>query len=130
MIRHIVWWTLKPEAQGRPAAENARLIKEQGLALLDLRAFLVDPLEQHAGHACADVGAAERRQAADQLALQRQGLRLGVDHAHLRRRGRLLFRLLAGSQRDSNGARQGKGAEWGGHQEELRGWFVDGAGDG
>ena len=23
MIRHIVWWTLKPEAEGRSAAENA-----------------------------------------------------------------------------------------------------------
>lgn len=34
MIRHIVWWTLKPEAEGRSAAENAKLIKEQGLALL------------------------------------------------------------------------------------------------
>lgn len=34
MIRHIVWWTLKPEAQGRTAMENAQLIKEQGLGLL------------------------------------------------------------------------------------------------
>lgn len=34
MIRHIVWWTLKPEAEGRTAKENAALIKEMGLALL------------------------------------------------------------------------------------------------
>lgn len=34
MIRHIVWWTLKPEAEGRCAAENAVIIKRQGEALL------------------------------------------------------------------------------------------------
>lgn len=28
MIRHIVWWTLKPEAEGRSAAENAELMKK------------------------------------------------------------------------------------------------------
>ena len=28
MIRHIVWWTLKPEAEGRSATENAKRIKE------------------------------------------------------------------------------------------------------
>ena len=33
MIKHIVWWTLKPEADGRSAAENARRIKEMGEAL-------------------------------------------------------------------------------------------------
>lgn len=34
MIRHIVWWTLKPEAEGRSAEENACKIKEMGLGLL------------------------------------------------------------------------------------------------
>lgn len=29
MIRHIVWWTLKLEAEGLDAAENARLIMEK-----------------------------------------------------------------------------------------------------
>ena len=29
MIRHIVLWKLKPEAEGNPAEENARLIKEK-----------------------------------------------------------------------------------------------------
>ena len=29
MVRHIVWWTLKPEAEGRSAAENAALIQER-----------------------------------------------------------------------------------------------------
>ena len=29
MVRHIVWWTLKPEAEGRTAAENAKLIKQR-----------------------------------------------------------------------------------------------------
>lgn len=33
MIRHIVWWTLKPEAFGRSAAENAAIIIERGEAL-------------------------------------------------------------------------------------------------
>ncbi len=33
MIRHIVWWTLKPEAEGRTAAENALLIKQRIEAL-------------------------------------------------------------------------------------------------
>ena len=28
MVRHIVWWTLKPEAEGRTAAENAKLIRQ------------------------------------------------------------------------------------------------------
>ncbi|MCX4309617.1 MAG: Dabb family protein [Desulfovibrio sp.] len=40
MIRHIVWWTLKPEAEGCGAEENARQIVErsaamQGLSCLD-----------------------------------------------------------------------------------------------
>lgn len=34
MLRHIVWWTLKPTAEGRTAAENAQWIKEYGEALL------------------------------------------------------------------------------------------------
>ena len=33
MVRHIVWWTLKPEAEGRTAAENAKLIKQRLEAL-------------------------------------------------------------------------------------------------
>lgn len=28
MIRHIVWWTLKPEANGKDAAANAKIISE------------------------------------------------------------------------------------------------------
>lgn len=27
MLRHIVWWTLKPEAMGRSAAQNAAVLK-------------------------------------------------------------------------------------------------------
>ena len=34
MLTHIVWWTLKPEAAGKSAAENAAAIRQ---ALLDLR---------------------------------------------------------------------------------------------
>ena len=34
MVRHIVWWTLKPEAEGRTAAENAKLIKQRLEALM------------------------------------------------------------------------------------------------
>ena len=33
MIRHIVWWTLKPEAEGRTAAENPALMKQRAEAL-------------------------------------------------------------------------------------------------
>ena len=33
MVRHIVWWTLKPEAEGRTAAENTKLIKQRLEAL-------------------------------------------------------------------------------------------------
>ena len=33
MLTHIVWWTLKPEALGRTAAENAALLKERLEAL-------------------------------------------------------------------------------------------------
>jgi quinol monooxygenase YgiN len=33
MIKHIVLWRLKPEAHGRPAAENAKLIKQKLEAL-------------------------------------------------------------------------------------------------
>ena len=29
MVSHIVWWTLKPEAEGRTAAENAKPIKQR-----------------------------------------------------------------------------------------------------
>ncbi len=35
MLRHLVWWTLKPEAAGRTAAENAALIKETAEKLID-----------------------------------------------------------------------------------------------
>ena len=34
MIRHIVWWTLKPEAEGRSAAENAELMKKAARGLI------------------------------------------------------------------------------------------------
>ena len=34
MVRHIVWWTLKPEAECRTAAENAKLIKQRLEALI------------------------------------------------------------------------------------------------
>ena len=37
MVRHIVWWTLKPEAEGRTAAENAKLIKQRLEALMGQR---------------------------------------------------------------------------------------------
>ena len=33
MVKHIVLWRLKPEAHGRPAADNARAIKEKLEAL-------------------------------------------------------------------------------------------------
>lgn len=33
MIRHIVWWTLKPHAEGRTAAENALRIEEASAML-------------------------------------------------------------------------------------------------
>lgn len=36
MVRHIVWWMLKPEAEGRTALENAELMKQRGEALLSL----------------------------------------------------------------------------------------------
>lgn len=35
MIRHIVWWTLKDEADGHTAGENAQRIKTMGEALLE-----------------------------------------------------------------------------------------------
>lgn len=34
MIRHIVWWTLKPEASGRKATKNTALIKETAEKLI------------------------------------------------------------------------------------------------
>lgn len=34
MIRHLVWWDLKPEADGRSAAENAKLMKERAEAMM------------------------------------------------------------------------------------------------
>lgn len=34
MIKHIVWWTLKDEAEGASAAENALKIKELGDTLI------------------------------------------------------------------------------------------------
>ncbi len=33
MLTHIVWWTLKPEAEGRTALENAEFIRERLYAL-------------------------------------------------------------------------------------------------
>lgn len=35
MVRHLVWWTLKPEALGRSAAENAAVIKTVAEKLID-----------------------------------------------------------------------------------------------
>lgn len=34
MVRHLVFWTLKPEADGRSAAENGELFKTRAAALL------------------------------------------------------------------------------------------------
>ena len=34
MVRHLVFWTLKPEADGRSAAENAELFKTKSMSLL------------------------------------------------------------------------------------------------
>ena len=34
MVRHIVWWTLKSEAEGRSAAENAELMKKAARGLI------------------------------------------------------------------------------------------------
>ena len=45
MVRHIVWWTLKPEAEGRTAAENAKLIKQRLEALMGQ----IPPDLHHAG---------------------------------------------------------------------------------
>ncbi|MEG2005232.1 MAG: Dabb family protein [Bilophila sp.] len=36
MVRHIVWWMLKPEAEGRTALENAQLIKQRAESLLSM----------------------------------------------------------------------------------------------
>lgn len=33
MIRHIVWWTLKPAAEGKTAEDNARQIQEASATL-------------------------------------------------------------------------------------------------
>ena len=33
MIRHIVWWTMAEEAEGRSAAENAKYLVEEGKKL-------------------------------------------------------------------------------------------------
>lgn len=35
MIRHVVWWTLKPEALGRDAAQNAAIIKSVAEKLIE-----------------------------------------------------------------------------------------------
>lgn len=34
MIRHLVWWDLKPEADGHNAVDNAKRLKEQGEAMM------------------------------------------------------------------------------------------------
>lgn len=34
MLRHIVWWTFKPEAEGRTGAENAADMKQKCEALM------------------------------------------------------------------------------------------------
>lgn len=55
MVRHLVFWTLKPEADGRSAAENAELFKSKSAALLgrvpgllamEVSSFIVDATEQ------------------------------------------------------------------------------------
>lgn len=104
--------TLAAPSMGRFIYNRITLIdQEQGLALLDLRAFLVDALEQHARHARAYVGAAERRQAADQLTLQRQGLRLGVDRSPSRHRSCLSRLKPMSHERFFSGFRSATGAE-------------------
>ncbi len=111
----------------RPAAlrriergTQRRRVDQEGLALLDLRAFLVDALEQHARHPRASAlrngdGGRPASAAAAGSAAWRRSRPPPAARASA---------VPACSQRDSNGARQGK---WCGHQEELRGWFVDGA---
>ena len=42
MVRHIVWWTLKPEAEGRTAAENAKLIKQRLEALRGIKKEFIE----------------------------------------------------------------------------------------
>jgi heme-degrading monooxygenase HmoA len=34
MVRHIVCWTLKPEAEGRSALEHAKIIQEKAMGLI------------------------------------------------------------------------------------------------
>lgn len=40
MVRHIVWWTLKDEADGRTAAENAELMLKKSAVLAGLPGVL------------------------------------------------------------------------------------------
>ena len=42
MLTHIVWWTLRPEAGGKSAAENAALLKERLEALREKIPSLLD----------------------------------------------------------------------------------------
>ncbi|MCW0425801.1 hypothetical protein NB713_003744 [Xanthomonas sacchari] len=113
--------------RGQGRTQRRRVDLEQRLAFLDVGAFGVQALFQHAGHAGAHVGAAERGQAADQFALKRHGLRLRLQHAHFRRRhGLLLLLFLAGRQHHHDGAGQGERTQRGGHRVVLRSGFVEG----
>ncbi len=47
MVKHLVFWRLKPEAHGRPAAENARAIQEK---LEALRGRIPGMLRLEVGH--------------------------------------------------------------------------------
>ena len=47
MLTHIVWWTLKPEAEGRTAMENAAFIRDALYALKDVVPSLRDIRVSH-----------------------------------------------------------------------------------
>jgi len=42
MVRHVVFWKLKPEADGRSAEENGKLLAEKALSLLGQVPGLLD----------------------------------------------------------------------------------------
>jgi hypothetical protein len=89
--------------------QRGRVDLEQQLALLDVGAFVIGALEQHAGHAGAHVGAAVGREPADQVAGQRRALGLRLDHADFRRWHLLravLVALAAGAQGQQAQAQQ------------------------
>src|SRR5690606_33616387 len=91
--------------------QRGRIDQEQHVAFLDVAAFLVHALLQHARDARAHVRAAEAGQAAADLTRQRQVGGAGLDHAHFRRRrlGRRLFATAGGEQAQRKDERQGGG---------------------